>query len=187
MGNGQNIIDKIIADANAEAQKIESAARAEAEKTVAAAMAKAEKESLRMENIGKDEADKTAAKEISSAQMKAKQMILAAKQKCIEKTVEEAKKQLKELSDAEYKVVILNMIVAAKAEKDSEVILSKEDKEAFGKDIEKLGFTVSEETRPIDGGFVIKNGDIEYNYSFESIISVEKEEIDQAAAKILFA
>ena len=187
MGNGQNIIDKIIADAKAEAEKIEAAARAEAEKTVAAAMAKAERESLRMENIGKEEADKTAAKQISSAQMKAKQMILAAKQGCIEKTIEEAKKELNNLTDAEYKVVVLNMIVAAKAEKESEIILSKEDKEAFGKDIEKLGFAVSEETRPIDGGFVIKNGDIEYNYSFESIISVEKEDIEQTAAKILFA
>ncbi len=187
MGNGQNIIDKIIADAKMEAEKIEAAAKAEAEKTVASAISKAEKESLRLENIGKDEAEKTAAKEISSAQMKAKQMILAAKQGCIEKTIEEARNELKDLTDAEYKVVILNMIVAAKAEKESEIILSKEDKEAFGKDIEKLGYTVSEETRPVEGGFIIKQGDIEYNYSFESIISVEKEEIDQAAANILFA
>ena len=54
MGNGQNIIDKIIADAKMEAEKIEAAAKAEAEKTVASAISKAEKESLRLENIGKD-------------------------------------------------------------------------------------------------------------------------------------
>ena len=36
------------------------------------------------------------------------------------------------------------------------------------------------------GGFIVKNGDIEYNYSFESIITVEKEAIRQAAAEILF-
>ena len=53
--------------------------------------------------------------------------------------------------------------------------------------IENLGYKVAEETRENEGGFVIKKGDIEYNYSFESIISVEKEDIDQAAAKILFA
>ncbi|MBR5468569.1 MAG: hypothetical protein IKU80_04980, partial [Firmicutes bacterium] len=68
-----------------------------------------------------------------------------------------------------------------------EIVLSAADKETFGKDIEKLGYKVAEETREVGSGFVIKKGDIEYNYSFESIISVEKEDIDQAAAKILFA
>lgn len=47
-------------------------------------------------------------------------------------------------------------------------------------------FTLSAQTADISGGFIVKNGDIEYNYSFESIITVEKEEIQQIAAKILF-
>lgn len=79
------------------------------------------------------------------------------------------------------------MITTAKKEEGNEIILSSADKEAFGKDIENLGYKVSDECRDVNGGFVIKNGDIEYNYSFESIISVEKEEINLTAAKILFA
>ena len=187
MGNGQNIIDKILSDAKAEAAKIEEAAMAEAEKIISAAQAKADKEAAKAEEAGKDDAAKAAGKEISSAQMKAKQMILATKQKCIEDAVASAKAQLKGLEGAEYKVVILNMLTAAKIDEGCEVILSSADKESFGKDIEKLGYKVADETREVEGGFVIKKGDIEYNYSFESIISVEKEDIDQAAAKILFA
>ena len=183
MGNGQNIIDKILSDAKEEAAKIEEAAKKEADKIIAEAQSKADKESLKAREAAKDEADKAVAKEISSAQMRAKQMLLSEKQQCIEEAVKEAEKQLKELSEAEYKVVILNMITTAKKEEGSEIILSSADKEAFGKDIEKLGYKVSDEY----GGFVIKNGDIEYNYSFESIISVEKEEINLTAAKILFA
>jgi len=187
MGNGQNIIDKILSDAREEAAKIEEAAKAEAEAIISAAQAKADKEAARAEEAGKDDAEKAAGKEISSAQMKAKQMILSAKQKCIEETVAAAKMQLNSLEGAEYKVVILSMLTGARVEDGSEVILSAADKESFGKDIEKLGYKVADETRDVDGGFVIKKGDIEYNYSFESIISVEKEDIDQAAAKILFA
>jgi V/A-type H+-transporting ATPase subunit E len=187
MGNGQNIIDKILSDAKAEAAKTEETARAEAEKIISAAQTKADKETQKAQEAGKDDAAKAAAKEISAAQMRAKQMILSAKQKCIEETVKAAKEQLAGLEGAEYKVVVLSMLTAAKPEKGSEVVLSAKDKEAFGSDIEKLGYTVSDETRPVEGGFIIKKGDIEYNYSFESIISVEKEEIDQTAAKILFA
>ena len=187
MGNGQNIIDKILSDARAEAAKIEEAAMAEAEAIISAAQAKAEKEAIKAEEAGKDDAEKAASKEISSAQMKAKQMILATKQQCIEEIVAAAKAQLNGLEGAEYKVVILSMLTGAKVEEGSEIVLSAVDKEAFGKDIEKLGYKVAEETREVGSGFVIKKGDIEYNYSFESIISVEKEDIDQAAAKILFA
>ena len=50
-----------------------------------------------------------------------------------------------------------------------------------------MGYKVSDETRDIEGGFVVKNGDIEYNYSFKSIITVEREDILQLAAGILFA
>ena len=187
MGNGQNIIDKILSDAKDEAAKIEEAAKKEADKIIAEAQAKADKESLKAQEAAKDEADKAVAKEPSPAQMRAKQMLLSEKQQCIEEAVKEAEKQLKELSDAEYKVVILNMIMTAKKEEGNEIILSSADKEAFGKDIENLGYKVSDECRDVNGGFVIKNGDIEYNYSFESIISVEKEEINLTAAKILFA
>lgn len=187
MSNGQNIIDKILSDAKQEAAKIEQAAKAEAEKIILAANEKADKEAAKAEEAGKDDAQKASAKEISSAQMKAKQMILASKQKCIEDTVKSAKEQLKSLEGAEYKVVIINMLTGTKDAEGSEVILSAKDKEAFGADLEKMGYKISQETRPIESGFVLKKGDIEYNYSFESIISVEKEEIDQAAAKILFA
>ncbi len=187
MGNGQNIIDKILSDAKAEAAKIEDAAKAEAEKIISAAQLKADKEAVKAEEAGKEAAEKAATKEISSAQMKAKQMILTAKQQCIEETVKSAKQQLMALEGTEYKVVIINMITGANVEEGSEIILSAKDKEAFGADLANMGYKVSDETRPVEGGFVIKKGDIEYNYSFESIISVEKEDIDQAAARILFA
>jgi len=187
MNRGQNIIEKILSDARAEAAKIEEAARLDAEKTIAEAKEKAEKEKLKIATASADEAARAAAKEISSAEMRAKQMVLSAKQKCIEDTVYAAKQNLADLSDEEYRKVILGMIASAKPSGDSDIILSFGDREKLAGEIEKMGFAVAKETRDISGGFIIRKGDIEYNYSFESIISVEKEEIDQTAAKILFA
>lgn len=185
MENGQNLIDKILADANAQAQAIKDEATKAAEEVINAAKSKAQRETESYDKITAEEAQKAASKQLSAADMEAKKLILAEKQKCIEEVIEEAEKRLMALEGDEYKNVILSMIKNADC-KNSEVILSKKDNEALKADIEALGVKVSDEIRDIDGGFVVKKGDIEYNYSFKSIITVEKEEIQQLAASILF-
>ena len=71
-------------------------------------------------------------------------------------------------------------------EKEIIYIVSKKDAARLADVVKEKGFVLSEKTADIKGGFIVKNGDIEYNYSFESIITVEKEAIRQAAAEILF-
>ena len=68
----------------------------------------------------------------------------------------------------------------------TEILVSKKDAARLADVVKENEFTLSVQTADISGGFIVKNGDIEYNYSFESIITVEKEEIQQIAAKILF-
>ena len=185
-GNGQNMIDKILTDAKAEARKITDEAEREAEAVLEAARAKAQKESAALGELAQAEADKAAAKEISSAEMQAKKMILTQKQTILEEVIASAKAKLLSLTEMEYKVIIIGMLDKAEIDKDAEIIFNPKDKAAFGSEISEKGYHISNETRDIDGGFIVKKGDIEYNYSFESIISVEKEDIEQIAAEILF-
>ena len=186
MSNGQNIIDKILADANAEAVEILAKAKASADEVIEKAKLKADKETAASMVIAKEEADKAEAKEISSKEMLAKKMLLQEKQSLISEVIDEAKKKLSSLTETEYKVILIAMLEKAGVEKDSEIVLSKEDNINFSKELSKRGYKISDEVREIQGGFVVKNGDIEYNYSFESIISVEKEDIEQLTAQILF-
>ena len=67
--------------------------------------------------------------------------------------------------------------------------LSQKDKqnEALMSKMAEKNIVVSDETRDLEGGFIVKKGEIEYNYSFEAILTVEKENIEQIAAEILFA
>lgn len=186
-GSGQNIIDKILADANSQAKEITNAAKTDYDAAIETAKQKADKEMSVALKVAEDEAAKAAAKEISAADMQAKKMILEQKQACLEDVILTAKEKLKSLSDDEYKVILFSMLDKAVKNKDSEIIFSAKDKSILGKEATAKGFKVSNETRNIDGGFIVKKGDIEYNYSFESIISVEKEEIERIAAEILFA
>ena len=114
-------------------------------------------------------------------------MILATKQSCIKMALDRVKQKLSELSDKEYVDMIVTMINTA--EKGEEVIFSQKDKqnEMLMAKMAENQVTVSNETRPLDGGFIVKKGEIEYNYSFEAILTVEKENIEQIAAEILFA
>lgn len=185
MNNEQKIIDKIIADAEAERKKIIDAAQKEVDIIIEKAEELAEKELLIASGESHIEADKTYAKELSGADREAKNRILTVKQECLEQALQQAKSKLTSMDGKEYEDVILKML--EKAEKGEEIIFSQKDKEALKDAVSEKGYQVAEETRDMTGGFVVKKGDIEYNYSFEAIMAVEKEELEQIAAQILFA
>ena len=176
MSSEKKIIDKIVADAVEEKAKILEKAKKEAEIVI---------------NKAKEQSAKIMENESilsnAEAEMEAKKMILATKQSCIKMALDRVKQKLSELSDKEYVDMIVTMMNAA--EKGEEVIFSQKDKqnEMLMAKMAENQVTVSNETRPLDGGFIVKKGEIEYNYSFEAILTVEKENIEQIAAEILFA
>ncbi len=183
---GRQIQEKILSDAKAEADAILAKGQAEAKAILEAARQKAQKETEKTMALYATEAQKAKSKEISAADMQAKKQVLAKKQQLIEEVMQEAKEKLHSLSETEYKVVLIGMLDQAQVAEGAELIFSEQDKAAFGADIASRGYTISEETRELDGGFVVKEGDIEYNYSFSSILTVEKEQLEQTAAQILF-
>lgn len=187
MSSEKKIIDKIVADAVAEKAKILEKSKKEAD----AVINKAQEQSAKiMENedvLSDAEAEKARGKEISGAEMEAKKMVLATKQQCVKMALDRVKQKLSELSEQEYVAMISAMIETA--EKGEEIILSQKDKqnEALMSKMAEKNIVVSDETRDLEGGFIVKKGEIEYNYSFEAILTVEKENIEQIAAEILFA
>ena len=108
------------------------------------------------------------------------------KQDILEEIIAEAKKRLENLPDAEYAKVIGGMLERLDESQGKEIIVSAKDKARLADVVKEKGYVLSDETRDIDSGFVVKNGDIEYNYSFDAIIMVQKEEMQITAAKILF-
>ena len=46
--------------------------------------------------------------------------------------------------------------------------------------------TLSEETRPIQGGFILTDGPVEVNCSFEAMLRLQREQLEKPAAEILF-
>lgn len=186
MNDGKIIIDKIIAEAEKVAEATLKQAQKEVDSILKAGKDKAEKEADALERNAQAEAEKVKSKEISGAEMQAKKAILEQKQTILADVIAEAEKRLLSLEDAEYAKVIGGMLAKLDKSLGTEIIVSPKDAARLAATVKENGFDLSEKTADISGGFIVKNGDIEYNYSFESIITVEKEAIRQTAAQILF-
>ena len=180
MNDGKIIIDKIIAEAEEAAKSILDKAQKEADEILRTGPVDV------FDRYAEDEAGKARAKEISGAEMQAKKAVLEKKQSILADIIAEAEKRLSSLDDAEYAKVIGGMLERLDKSCGTEIIVSRKDQKRLADVIAEKGFTLSEKTGDIGGGFIVKNGDIEYNYSFASIINVEKEEIQQIVAGILF-
>ena len=186
MNDGKIIIDKIIAEAEEVAKASLAKGQKEADAVLKAAQEKVNKELDVFDRNAQAEAEKAAAKEISGAQMQAKKAILETKQEILAETIAEAEKRLLSLDDAAYAKVIGGMLKKLDRSLGTEILVSKKDAARLADVVKENEFTLSAQTADLSGGFIVTNGDIEYNSSFESIITVEKEEIQQIAAKILF-
>lgn len=186
MNDGKIIIDKIIAEAEEVAKATLAKGQKEADAILKTAQEKANKELDAWGRTAQMEAEKAASKEISGAEMKAKKAILQTKQELLAEVIAAAEQKLQSLDDAEYAKIIGAMLEKLDKTLGTEIIVSAKDAPRLAAVVAEKGFHLSEQCGKISGGFIVKNGDIEYNYSFESIITVEKEEIQQIAAKILF-
>ena len=49
-----------------------------------------------------------------------------------------------------------------------------------------VGLTVSDETRDIQGGFIMVDGDVEINCAFETLIRLQREQMEKKVANVLF-
>ncbi|MBR4030636.1 MAG: V-type ATP synthase subunit E [Clostridia bacterium] len=122
------------------------------------------------------EAERITSRAISSASQKNLQDKLSLKFKLIEETISMAYTSVLN-ADTDVYMEKLCEILTKKAnfipEKGGEIVFNKKDKQRltpkFSKHIKKLNLTVSDESKDIDGGFILRLGNIEENCSIEAI------------------
>ena len=185
-------------------QRIESDAQAEIDCTLADArekaaditdtyrkQAEAEARELRAKN------EKAAAEReerlVSSAQMEARKVQLAAKQEMVERTYALALDKLCAMPEEQYVTVLADLLVQASSNGKEEAVFSAKDRERVGeKAVAKANalsgkqLRLSEETQPIRGGFILKDKNVEVNCTFETLVRLQRRELDSQVAKVLF-
>lgn len=171
--------DKINSDAEKQAAEITAAAREEAESEAEKIKAEAEKKAELIINSGK-----------SSAELLKRDTALNCRRGLIEKALITVADTVNAYSDKDYFDFLLTLIKKEKLNGKGEVYLSVKDKArdtaSFKSELEALGFTLSDNFADINGGFILKYGDIQINGELSALIHEKRDVLTDELNKALF-
>ncbi|MDF2820960.1 MAG: atpE [Clostridiales bacterium] len=193
----ETIIKHIEGDAFATARYIISVANDKAKEIAAVAQAEINTKRSEIEERNKLELEAIISRSESAALLQGNKLILQAKQQLINNVIVSAKDSLVKLPNDEYFKVIIKMVKKYALAQPGQIAFSKSDKERLPEQFgtllqtalaEKTGasLVISEETRNINGGFVLIYGDVEENCSFDALILASKESLQDNVSKVLF-
>ncbi|MBR6951314.1 MAG: V-type ATP synthase subunit E [Oscillospiraceae bacterium] len=198
MNGIERLTARIQAEAEAEnAAALESAQR-QAEEILEKYRQSAEEEYSRLV----EEAGQTASRQkeqlISAARLEAGKQVLITKQEQLQLAFDKAAEQLLALPADRYAELLVRLVVSASRTGKETILLNAADRKAYGEAVTERAnralaeqgrpaeLTLAAETRNIDGGAVLKDGNIEVNCSLASLIEARREELSVETARSLF-
>lgn len=195
MAGLETITKTILEEAGAEAKAIVERARAEADRILAEAKAVTDGECEKIVEAGRQRAEDIRLRAEGDIAMERRRALLERKQRLLDDVVRAAREAvLNEPAERYFEFLI--RLAQLNAEKGVGVMyLSKRDltrmPEGFHQALnralpEGAQIDISSVARPIDGGFILKYGDIEQNCSLEAIFDENWERILDAAREVLF-
>lgn len=180
------ILNKIIEDAENEANIIINEAKTKAEKIVKDYQEKESNNSQNQFNFMKDLILRENASKIEKEELIARNASLVAKKQAIEIVKEKVKQKIKDLNENDYTKIIENLFQNLPVKENVEIILPTKFYDKIKKLAESFNFIVLNATEEFDLGFIAKCGKIEYNYDFEENMKYNEEEIKKQIDAILF-
>jgi len=197
-----NGIDKISARILSDAQAEAGAIRAQAEEKAAAITAEYDKKVSAAREKTALEAENEAQKQLERAQgavrMATRRQVLEQKQALVDETFRAAEQTLCSLPENEYTALCAHLASDASVTGTEQLIFSEADRARVGEAACKLAnellqkagkqasLTLSDETRPLRGGVVLKDGLIETNCSLGVLVDGLRPELSGKVAACLF-
>ena len=193
MNGIETIIQRLNTDAKAETDALLDKARQDAAAVTARCQAQADKETADLAARNQRAAAEREERLVSAAQMEARKTILAAKQAVMEEVYAKALEKLRGLPQDRAVEVLASLLNEAAPQGKGEVLFSAQDRETVGRaavdaaNAQNGGqLTLSDETAGIPGGFILRNGSIEVNCAYDTLIRLQKTETAGQVARQLF-
>lgn len=193
MNGIETIIQRLNSDAKAETDALLDKARQDAAAVTARCQAQADKETADLAARNQRAAAEREERLVSTAQMEARKTILAAKQAVMEEVYAKALEKLRGLPQDRAVEVLASLLNEAAPQGKGEVLFSAQDRETVGRaavdaaNAQNGGqLTLSDETAGIPGGFILRNGSIEVNCAYDTLIRLQKTETAGQVARQLF-
>ena len=199
MQNAQRITSRILSEAEQSKAALLEAAKADAAQKLAAAQAQADE-------ILKQAAQETAVaaqaqkkRRLSAIDSELRKEVLSTRRTLLDNVFDKALQKLTDRPSADQVAMMASRIVEASPDGRGEIMLSAKDAAALGGQLlEKVQdlysrsglkpeLKISSRTINTSGGFVLKIGDIDYNYTYDALVKASKEELESKVAALLFA
>ncbi|MHC4510905.1 MAG: V-type ATP synthase subunit E [Planctomycetota bacterium] len=191
------VVEKILAEAKAEAERISK----EAEQKDAAEQAKLNEELKRYKKQTDTHAKKAGADEeshiLAAARMETAKQLLAEKRTILDEVFDQARRQTAELPDDQYRRLCTRLMLEAVETGDEEVVVGKDenriDHELIKEINRELGpgykgnLRLSGERQNLGAGFILKRGKVKTNVSIDVLLDQARKELEIELAKELFA
>ena len=199
MNGIERISNRLVADAEAEIAALNAETKATCDEITAEYQRRAQEEYESRLSEGTRAAETRMQRLGSAAEMEAKKSILAFKQEMVAKAFDDASAKLASLPEEQYVKFLASQVAAAAATGKETLIFNARDKAAVGAKVAKTanaalekqgipgGLTVSDETRDISGGVIVRQGNIEVNCAVETLVSLRRSELASQVAEILFS
>ncbi|SUY47818.1 V-type ATPase, E subunit [Clostridium putrefaciens] len=198
MSNINNLVNKILDEANTRKDEILKLAQKEKEDIINAKVQEAKVLEKSIVEKAKLESTTRKSRIISNAELQVRNEKLEAKQTMISKVLDEALKQLGDMDSTQYVNYIKNKIISLDINGDENLIINSKDKKLFSNEVieginksliakgKKGNIKIISEQRDFEGGFILEKNGIEINNTFEALISSMKDELEYEIAKVLF-
>jgi V/A-type H+-transporting ATPase subunit E len=192
--DAQQVIDKIISDAESKAEEIKKEAAEKAEQQDRKLKDEMAEFDEQTKQLAEQAAENKRAHILAAARMDAAQKKLAEKRKILDKVFDQAKERIQQLPDQEYTDLMKKLMAGAVESGDETVIADKNDQRINSQLIEKVNselgdkgkLQLSEEREDLGGGFVLRQEKIQKNVSLPVLINQAREELEIEIARELF-
>jgi V/A-type H+-transporting ATPase subunit E len=195
--NAEQVVEKILSDARSQADKIAAEASEKAstqESEMQSKLAIFRKESA---TLAENAANDRKLQMLATARMSVQRQQLTVKAKLLDEVFVQAREQIANMPDDQYKELISSLMEKAVETGDELVLIGKDEKRIDNSLIKQInrklgpGFkgnlSLSPESANISGGFILRRGKIQINVSTDVLLGQVREEIEMELAKSLFA
>lgn len=192
------ICERILADAQTQAAEIGRQAERQAAELRAGWEEKIEAERRRQQCEAQKAHDSRLAQGRSTATMAARQTLLKTKQKLVDEAFLQAEQRLLSLPVQTYTALCAHLAAEASVTGREELIFSEQERKMLGAAVTEqanrllqeekrpAALTLSDETRSLRGGVIVKNGRIETNCAIEAMVEQLRPELTGKVAAVLF-
>ncbi len=190
MTSSEKILAGIAGEAKTEAEKITAEAEKQAAEITAAAKAESETEAEKIKADAEKKAELIISSGKSSAELLNRDTALNCRRELIEKALITVADTVNSYGDKDYFNFLLTLIKKEKLNGKGEVYLSVKDKvrdiAAFKSELSALNLTLSDTFANINGGFILKYGDIQINGELSALIHEKRDMLTDELNKALF-